>query len=84
MADQRLAGRVTVVPLGDTAGRLGPELARRLAAGGATVVLVTDAEGSAEAGRLAADIETSSAGRAAVFAGSDIDALVLFVAELFA
>jgi len=74
----RLAGAVAIVSV-DT-----PDLARRLAADGATVVLVgavTD-----RAGSLVADIE-GRPGRVAVFGGdpeADADALVEFVAELFA
>ena len=73
-----LQGRVVVVPVGD------PEaVARRLAAEGATVVLVGD---GAEAGLVAAEVERSAVpgpGRPAVFAGDDLDGLVEFLAELF-
>jgi len=73
-----LAGAVAIVSV-DT-----PELARRLAADGATVVLVGAA--TEQAGSLAAELE-GGPGRVAVFdgdAGGDADALVEFVAELFA
>jgi hypothetical protein len=74
-----LAGRVVVVPV-EWAG-----LATRMAARGATVVLVGPDAGAL--GRLAATIEAAGAGRPAVFVadGSDesLDALAAFVSELF-
>jgi hypothetical protein len=79
-----LAGRVVVVPV-EWAG-----LATRMAARGATVVLVGPDAGAL--GRLAATIEAATieaagAGRPAVFVadGSDesLDALAAFVSELF-
>jgi len=77
-----LAGKVVVVPV-EWAGAAG--LATALAARGATVVLVGP-DGDA-AGRLAAMLEASGAGRPAVFvtdggAGSS-DAVADFVGELF-
>jgi NAD(P)-dependent dehydrogenase (short-subunit alcohol dehydrogenase family) len=83
MAERPLAGRVAVVPVGDSTSPSGRDLAERLATAGATVVLVTEEGGSDAAGRLAADIEASGAGRAAVFTGSDLDALVELLGELF-
>ena len=75
-----LQGKVAVVPLGD----LGPAVARRLASAGATVVLVAAGTDTTAAGRLAAEIEAEAGtGRAAVFAGDDLDGLVEFVSELF-
>lgn len=74
-----LPGTVVVVPLGDLAG----PVVRRLAGEGATVVLVGDGP---EAGALAAQVEAArgaGAGRAAVFAGADLDGLVEFLSELF-
>lgn len=75
-----LSGKVVVVPV-DWAGA--EELARRMAAGGATVVLVgPDAEA---AGRLAATL--GPPGRPAVFvadgSAESLDALAAFVAEMF-
>ena len=74
-----LAGKVVVVP-----GELA-ELATRLAARGATVVLV-GADGSA-LGETAKTIEAAGAGRPAVFVGDgspeSLDALADFVSELF-
>ena len=61
-----------------------PELARRLAADGATVVLVGEA--TERAGALVAELEAGGAGRVAVFAGDpdvEAEALAEFVAELF-
>jgi NAD(P)-dependent dehydrogenase (short-subunit alcohol dehydrogenase family) len=73
-----LSGKVVVVPV-EWAG--GPELAARLGARGATVVLVGP-DGEA-LGRLAATL----AGRPAIFvtdgSGDDLDALAAFVSELF-
>jgi short-subunit dehydrogenase len=74
-----LAGKVVVVPV-ELA-----ELATRMAARGATVVLVGPDAGAL--GRLAGEIEAAGAGRPAVFvsdgsAGS-IDALVAYLSELF-
>jgi NAD(P)-dependent dehydrogenase (short-subunit alcohol dehydrogenase family) len=77
MSTPRMAGTVAVVAVD------APEFARRLAAEGATVVLVGDAAG--EAGRLVAELE-GGPGRVAVFTGdatADGDALAEFVAELF-
>jgi NAD(P)-dependent dehydrogenase (short-subunit alcohol dehydrogenase family) len=78
---RRLAGKVVVVPLRWVGA---DALARRLAADGATVVVVGGGE---DAGRLAAEIEGGGAGRVAVFSGDgsagDADALADFVAELF-
>ena len=77
-----LAGKVVVVPV-DWVGAAG--LATRMSAAGATVVLVGP-DGDA-AGRLAATLEATGAGRPAVFVtdGSPegLDALAAFVAELF-
>ena len=74
-----LAGKVVVVPV-ELAG-----LATRMAAKGATVVLV-GSDGDA-LGRLAAAIEGAGAGRPAVFVGDgsaeSLDALAAFVSELF-
>jgi NAD(P)-dependent dehydrogenase (short-subunit alcohol dehydrogenase family) len=78
-----LSGKVVVVPV-EWSGARG--LAARLAADGATVVLVgPDADA---AGRLAGELEAAGGpGRPAVFVtdGSDasIDALAAFVSELF-
>lgn len=78
----QLSGKVVVVPVTWSGA---PELARSLAARGATVVLVgADAEA---AGRLAGTIESEGPGRPAVFlsdgsAGS-LDALGDYLAELF-
>lgn len=63
-----------------------PELARRLAAEGATVVLVGD--DAEHAGRLLSEIESGGAGRGAFFQEGgepvrELDALVEFVAEQF-
>ena len=72
-----MAGTVAVVAVD------APELARRLAAEGATVVLVGDAV--EETGRLVAELEEGP-GRVAVFSGdadAEADALAEFVAELF-
>lgn len=74
-----LAGKVVVVPV-ELA-----DLARRMAALGATVVVVgPDGDVS---GRLAGEIEAAGAGRPAVFvcdgsAGS-LDALAAFLSEMF-
>ena len=77
-----LAGKVVVVPV-DWAGA--GDLARTLAAKGATVVLVGP-DGEA-AGRLAGELEASGAGRPAIFlsdgSAENLDALAAFVAELF-
>lgn len=76
-----LAGKVVIVPLGVDV----PALARRLAAGGATVLLVAGEAEAEGAGRLASAIEAGGAGRPALFvtAGGDLDPLVEFVDELF-
>jgi len=79
-----LAGKVVIVPV-EWAGAAG--LASRMAAAGATVVLVGP-DGEA-AGRLAATLEAEGTGRGrpAVFVtdGSTegLDALAAFVSELF-
>ena len=82
MARMELSGKVVVVPV-DWSGA--PGLATALAAQGATVVLVGP-DGDA-AGRLAATLEASGAGRPAVFlsdgSAESLDALAAFVAELF-
>lgn len=74
-----LAGKVVVVPV-ELA-----ELATRMAAIGATVVLV--GAGAGALGRLAGEIETAGAGRPAVFVSDGtaegFDALAAFVSELF-
>ena len=74
-----LTGKVVVVPV-ELA-----DLATRMAARGATVVLVGP-DGDA-LGRLAATIEGAGAGRPAVFVtdGSDksLDAMAAFLSELF-
>ena len=77
-----LSGKVVVVPVEWTGA---PELAGRMAAQGATVVLVGP-DGEA-AGRLAAELEAAGQGRPGVFvtdgsAGS-YDALVGYITELF-
>ncbi len=77
-----LAGRVVVVPV-DWAGAEG--LATRLAAGGATVVLL--GPDAAAAGELAGKLEGHGAGRPAVFltdgSPASLEALASFVSELF-
>ena len=77
-----LAGKVVVVPV-DWAGAAG--LATRMAAWGATVVLVGP-DGDV-AGRLAAALEEGDGGRPAVFVADaspeGVDALAAFVSELF-
>ena len=77
-----LSGKVVVVPV-EWEGAA--ELATRMVARGATVVLVGP-DGDA-AGRLAAALEASGAGRPAVFVddGSPdwLDALESFLSELF-
>lgn len=77
-----VAGKVVVVPV-EWAGAT--ELATRMAAGGATVVLVGP-DGEA-AGRLAASLEAGGAGRPAVFvsdgSADSLDALAGFLSELF-
>ncbi len=75
-----LAGKLVIVPLGVDV----PALARRLAAGGATVLLVAGDAEAEEAGRVAADLEAGP-GRGAVFvtAGGDFEPLVEYVEELF-
>ena len=74
--------KVVIVPV-DWVGAAG--LASKMAAGGATVVLV--GPDGAAAGRLAAELEAGSGGRPAVFVtdGSPdgLDALAAFVSELF-
>jgi len=88
-----LNGKVVIVPLGVD----GPALARRLAAGGATVLVVAGEAEAEGAGRLAAEIEAAGAGgggpaglrgqnAVAVFVagpGDGLDPLVDYVAELF-
>ena len=77
-----LAGKVVVVPV---AWAGAAELATRLGAQGATVVLVGP-EGEA-AGRLAGELEAGGAGRPAVFltdgTSESLDALASFLSELF-
>ena len=77
-----LSGKVAVVPVEWTGA---PGLATRLAAAGATVVLVGP-DGDA-AGRLAATLEVGGAGRPAVFVTdgtpASLDALAAFLSELF-
>ena len=77
-----LGGKVVVVPV-EWPGAAG--LATRMAAGGATVVLVGP-DGEA-AGRLAAALEAEGAGRPAVFLSDgspdSLDALASFLSELF-
>jgi hypothetical protein len=74
-----LAGKVVVVPV-DL-----PELGIRMAARGATVVLVGPDAGAL--GRLAGEIEAAGAGRPAVFVSDgraeSIDALAAYLSELF-
>ncbi|HET7720985.1 MAG TPA: hypothetical protein VFK43_13545 [Acidimicrobiales bacterium] len=74
-----LAGKVVVVPV-ELA-----ELATRMAARGATVVLVGPVAGAL--GRLAGEIEGAGAGRPAVFVtdGTEqsLDALAAFLSEMF-
>lgn len=95
MAGRALAGKVIIVPVGDGTGfgvgdgigGAAPDLARHLAAEGASVVLVATAEHLEDAGRLASDLQASGAARLAVFAldpndPGTLDALVDFVAEL--
>jgi NAD(P)-dependent dehydrogenase (short-subunit alcohol dehydrogenase family) len=81
-----LTSRVVVVPIGADGGIV----ARRLAAEGATVVIVASDDEAEGAGRLAGDIETGGGGRPAVFttAGhsddpADLDALVEYLGEMF-
>ena len=82
MRGMELTGKVVVVPV-EWAGTAA--LAAALAAKGATVVLVGP-DGDA-AGRLAASLEATGAGRPAVFvsegADDSLDALAAFIAELF-
>lgn len=85
MPELRLSGKTAIVPV---AAPSQEALALRLAAEGATVVLVAGPDGLAGAGRLAAAIEEAGAGRAAVFAldatdPDHLDGLVELVAELF-
>ena len=74
-----LAGKVVVVPV-ELA-----ELATRMAAGGATVVLVGPDAGAL--GRVAGEIEAAGAGRPAVFVSDgtaeSLDALAAFLSEMF-
>ena len=74
-----LAGKVVVVPV-ELA-----ELATRMAARGATVVLVGPDAGAL--GRLAGEIEAAGAGRPAVFVSDGTapshDALAAFLSEMF-
>ncbi len=94
MGARPLAGKVVIVPVGDgsadlaSAGLASAGLAPRLAAEGATVVLVASGDALEEAGRLASHIQSQAAGRPAVFAlepddPGTLDALDEFVAELF-
>jgi NAD(P)-dependent dehydrogenase (short-subunit alcohol dehydrogenase family) len=77
-----LSGKVVVVPV-EWIGA--GDLARTLAAKGATVVLVGPAGDAA--GRMAAELEAAGAGRPAVFLSDgsveSLEALAAFVAELF-
>lgn len=77
-----LTGKVVVVPV-EWAGA--GHLATRMAAGGATVVLV-EQNGEA-AGRLAGALEGTGAGRPAVFvtdgSPAGLDALGAFLSEMF-
>lgn len=77
-----LSGKVVVVPVGWGGA---PDLATRMAARGATVVLVGP-DGEA-AGRLAAEVEAGGAGRPGVFltdgSAAGYDALAGYLAELF-
>ncbi|MFN2504344.1 MAG: hypothetical protein ABR540_08950 [Acidimicrobiales bacterium] len=92
MTADALAGKVAVVPLGAGAGGAGATttaeaVARRLAAEGASVVLVAGGDDPA-AGRLAAELQAIPGARAAVFTltgeePGDLDALVELLAELF-
>ena len=79
MRGVELTGKVVVVPV-ELA-----ELATRMAARGATVVLVGP-DGDA-LGRLAGAIEAAGAGRPAVFvtdgSAESLDALAAFLSELF-
>lgn len=74
-----LAGKVVVVPVELAA------LAMRMAARGATVVLVGPDAGAL--GRLAGEIEAAGAGRPAVFVSDgtaeSLDALAAFLSEMF-
>jgi len=74
-----LAGKVVVVPV-ELA-----ELAIRMAARGATVVLIGPDAGAL--GHLAGDIEAGGAGRPAVFVSDgtpeSLDALAAFLSEMF-
>lgn len=74
-----LAGKVVVVPV-ELA-----ELATRMAARGATVVVVGPDAGAL--GRLAGEIEAAGAGRPAVFVSDgtaeSLDALAAFLSEMF-
>jgi hypothetical protein len=74
-----LTGKVVVVPV-DLA-----ELAIRMSARGATVVLVGPDAGAL--GRVAGEIEAASAGRPAVFVSDgtaeSLDALAAYLSELF-
>jgi NAD(P)-dependent dehydrogenase (short-subunit alcohol dehydrogenase family) len=93
---KRLAGAVAFVSTGAAGaagggvGGINPELARRLAAEGATIIVVgSDAAEAAEAGRWVAELASDGAGRgrAAVYcaagdAEADVDALIELAAEL--
>jgi hypothetical protein len=74
-----LAGKVVVVPV-ELA-----DLATRMAARGATVVLVGTDAGAL--GRLAGEVEAAGAGRPAVFlsdgTAESLDALAAFLSEMF-
>ena len=71
----RLEGTVVVVAVPD-----GAEMARRLVAEGATVIIA--GEVSEDVGALLREL-ASGPGRAAVFEGTDADALVEFIGEQF-
>lgn len=73
----RLTGRVVIVP----AGAHRDALMVRLAAEGATIVLVHGGDGGEEIGRLASRVE-SGGGRPAVFHATDMDDLVEFLDEV--
>lgn len=74
-----LAGKVVVMPVEMA------EVAMRMAARGATVVLVGPDAGTL--GRLAGEIEAAGAGRPAVFVSDgtaeSVDALAAYLSELF-
>jgi NAD(P)-dependent dehydrogenase (short-subunit alcohol dehydrogenase family) len=89
VAKETLAGKVVIVPVGGAAGEQAPALARRLAAEGATVVLVAASDALDRSGHLAAEIEAAGRGRPSIFAldpadpADPADPLIEFLAELF-